>query len=301
MSEIGTPCSCDGTPGLHEAGAACTADECKRCSGTGYVTGGGQRALAGAVEECGSCEGQRVRYEPPVASDQTPDCVAAVPGTLEVTASGCLLPPNALTYYAPPADPYATMAREFLTKMGKTVRSTPDLGSPQEREERVARMLEELLEVAEALGVSVRSAEDNMRFAQVNDFTFAVERAPILPAALREMADLQVTVSGTAAMFGLPLLPAVREVHRANMEKLPSGPSGKPVKPEGWRPPDVSGLVSAALQDAPGAMLRQLAGADPSQPGSAVLPDPLRPDPDKCNRSEHRVNGFCGNCCDGWL
>jgi hypothetical protein len=54
---IGTPCDCDGTPVTHEAGAACIADECAPCDGSGAVAGGGQRVLAGAVETCGSCGG----------------------------------------------------------------------------------------------------------------------------------------------------------------------------------------------------------------------------------------------------
>lgn len=227
--------------------------------------------------------------------------------------------------YMPPVDPYTAVAREFHQRMGLTVRDAPSLGTPDEREERVRLMLEELLEVAEKLGVEVSDARTGYRIGCVADLSFSDDGAADVASVLHELADLQVTVSGTAVQFGLPLLAAVRGMHRANMEKTPAGPGRKPLKPAGWRPADVSGFVadrstcltsdecgvlcqerctvkdsvalgavSAAPQEAPGAVLRQLAGADPTQPASSVLPDNA---PSGCACADPD----CGGCYyDGW-
>jgi NTP pyrophosphatase (non-canonical NTP hydrolase) len=68
---------------------------------------------------------------------------------------------------------------------------------------------------------------------------------------LHELADLRYVVDGTALAFGLGevLVPAIREVHRANMSKL--GADGKPifneagrvVKSDQFKKADVSGLL----------------------------------------------------------
>lgn len=161
---------------------------------------------------------------------------------------------------APPFDPYTAMVREFHHKMGLVVRDTPSLGTPAEREERVRLMLEELLEVARALGVSVIARGPG--WLDLSFMRIVSDAPAYLSDALHELADLQVTVSGTAAQFGLPLLAATLAVHSANMQKTPQGPGRKPLKPDGWKRADVSGLLPLPASTA----LRQLAGADPSQP-----------------------------------
>jgi predicted HAD superfamily Cof-like phosphohydrolase len=165
-----------------------------------------------------------------------------VSSTGPVSLSGS---PPPVIEYVPPADPYATMVREFHQRMGLTVRDTPSLGTPAERGERVRLMLEELLELARALGVKVRTRH-GWEVQAAGDFDLWAGPCDDIPSALHELADLQVTVSGTAVQFGLPLLAATRAVHAANMQKTPQGAGRKPVKPPGWKPADVSGLVAPA-------------------------------------------------------
>lgn len=142
-------------------------------------------------------------------------------------------------------DPYTAMVREFHQRMGLVVRDAPSLGTPAEREERVRLMLEELLEVAKALNVAVGYTSDGKLMAEeVSCFDPDIESDPA--EVLHELADLQATVSGTAVQFGLPLLAAVREVHRANMEKQPQGSGRKPLKPDGWKPADVSRVLDGS-------------------------------------------------------
>jgi predicted HAD superfamily Cof-like phosphohydrolase len=59
------------------------------------------------------------------------------------------------------------------------------------------------------------------------------------------MADLDYVVEGTRLEFGIDGAPIAAEVHRANMAKAggPVAPNGKRLKPEGWTPPDIEGVL----------------------------------------------------------
>lgn len=67
------------------------------------------------------------------------------------------------------------------------------------------------------------------------------------------LVDIVWVALGTAHYFGIPFDALWREVQRANMEKRPwqEGDPLKPrnaaglevVKPEGWRPPDIDGVI----------------------------------------------------------
>jgi hypothetical protein len=49
------------------------------------------------------------------------------------------------------------------------------------------------------------------------------------------------------------LEPFFAEVHRTNMAKVggPVRPDGKKLKPEGWQPPDIAGILRAQIAAAP--------------------------------------------------
>jgi predicted HAD superfamily Cof-like phosphohydrolase len=64
-----------------------------------------------------------------------------------------------------------------------------------------------------------------------------------LPAAAREMADLLYSVLGAAVNMGLDPARLIAAVHVSNMAKVPNPDGGKPLKPEGWQPPDESVLL----------------------------------------------------------
>ncbi len=71
-------------------------------------------------------------------------------------------------------------------------------------------------------------------------------------------ADLVYVVIGTAIAYGIDLRPIWDAVQRANMQKVPYSeelaaecaktgvkiPVGKVMKPPGWRPPDIAGLLA---------------------------------------------------------
>jgi predicted HAD superfamily Cof-like phosphohydrolase len=67
-----------------------------------------------------------------------------------------------------------------------------------------------------------------------------------LAEAIDGMCDLLCVVYGTADEFGVDLAPFWDEVHRTNMEKAggPVREDGKRLKPEGWTPPDIAGMLA---------------------------------------------------------
>lgn len=68
-----------------------------------------------------------------------------------------------------------------------------------------------------------------------------------LVEALDGLCDVIVVVLGTAVEFGIDLQPFWDEVHRTNMAKVggPVREDGKRLKPEGWQPPDIAGILES--------------------------------------------------------
>lgn len=81
--------------------------------------------------------------------------------------------------------------------------------------------------------------DEYLKAEQVNDL---VEVADAL-------ADMVYIIFGTAHHYGIPLDAVLAEVHRSNMAKVGPGgvvsrrPDGKVLKPGGWTPPDVAGVL----------------------------------------------------------
>jgi len=59
------------------------------------------------------------------------------------------------------------------------------------------------------------------------------------------LADVDYINEGTRLTFGIHGEPVEREVHRTNMAKRggPVRADGKRLKPEGWTPPDIRGIL----------------------------------------------------------
>ena len=75
-----------------------------------------------------------------------------------------------------------------------------------------------------------------------------------LPGMADALIDLVYVAMGTAYMMGLPWQPLWNEVQRANMTKVRASSQGQSkrgsaldvIKPEGWRGPDIEGVLVAA-------------------------------------------------------
>lgn len=59
------------------------------------------------------------------------------------------------------------------------------------------------------------------------------------------VADSIVVLLGTAISYGIDMQPIWDEVHKSNMAKVggEKRSDGKQLKPEGWSPPDVEGIL----------------------------------------------------------
>lgn len=67
-----------------------------------------------------------------------------------------------------------------------------------------------------------------------------------LVGAIDGLCDLLCVVYGAADEFGIDLAPFWHAVHSSNMAKVggPVRADGKRLKPEGWRPPDIAGVLA---------------------------------------------------------
>lgn len=124
--------------------------------------------------------------------------------------------------------------REFHEAFDHPVRSTPD-ADVAERVLRMNLIWEEVCELGEALGLGYWSDEG---WVDVGNPVDTVEVADAL-------ADIDYVVQGAALTFGIPHDDVFDEVHRSNMAKVggPVRADGKKLKPEGWTPPDIAGVL----------------------------------------------------------
>ena len=144
----------------------------------------------------------------------------------------------------------------FHMKYGHPIASTPHV--PDEAQVRFCLKLiaEEFFELLHAAGVGPGEmySEDETAHDVV---VAAIERLdterinspnPLvlpfnLPAFVDALGDLDYVIEGSRLVFGVDGEPIAAEIHRANMDKDPNGPDGKPVKPPGWKSPDIEGEI----------------------------------------------------------
>lgn len=160
-------------------------------------------------------------------------------------------------------DFYQDAVRAFHSAAGHP---NPLRYKPEEvrRELRAALILEEALEVVEALGLDAAVMPSNTadmlphaakaRFKIAGDsHAFAIgepRSEPNWAEVIDGLCDLLYVTFGTAVEMGVPLDTFFEAVHRANMAKLggPTREDGKSLKPEGWKPPDIAGRLEALVR-----------------------------------------------------
>ncbi len=133
-----------------------------------------------------------------------------------------------------------------MINAGQDIPAQPTLATTKVRELRVRLIAEELLELCEALNVSIRL--DNIRSE-----TCAVEARETPPDSVQRLCDsydaildLLVVVIGTGVALGLELEPGWEEVHRSNMSKFIDGyrrEDGKWVKGPSYSPADLRPFI----------------------------------------------------------
>lgn len=135
--------------------------------------------------------------------------------------------------------------REFHETFGHPVADEPKDVADHRLVLRLALILEEALELADAMGF------------YTSDVKEAVERllyvGPVVDSDLVGIADalgdLEYVTNGAALEMGIPLPDVVAEIHRSNMTKLDS--DGKPIyrqdgkilKGKGYEPPNLTKVL----------------------------------------------------------
>ena len=125
---------------------------------------------------------------------------------------------------------FYTDVKDFHTAFGQLVGEYPQFPSREERLLRQRLLTEEYQEYMDA---------------EFDDDLIEVADA---------LADLIYIACGTAVAYGIPLDKVFAEVHRSNMAKLVDGKpiyreDGKVMKPEGWQPPDIEGVLKKSHEN----------------------------------------------------
>ncbi len=143
-----------------------------------------------------------------------------------------------------------TMVREFHKALDHPIGEKPGDIDDFRRMLRASLIGEEVTELLCAIfGLSAKQEHYYKEVVTRMIDDMAVRRGD---ANLVEIADgccdVHYVVSGTAIEFGIPEDAVYAEVHRSNMAKQggPTRPDGKTLKPEGWLPPDVAGVLAVA-------------------------------------------------------
>mgnify|MGYP003343800326 FL=1 len=95
---------------------------------------------------------------------------------------------------------------------------------------------------------ALRKLRDDLIDEERDELKIALDAGDVVKVA-DALADILYVVYGTADTYGIPIDACFREVHRSNMAKLDE--NGKPIKradgkflkPPGWTPPDIAGVL----------------------------------------------------------
>lgn len=131
--------------------------------------------------------------------------------------------------------------REFHEAFDHPVRTTPN-ADVAERVLRMNLIQEEVTELGEALDLFwVEDDMGNVLWRAYAHNPHEVNTVEVADA----LADIDYVVQGAALTFGIPHDAVFDEVHRSNLAKVggPVRADGKKLKPEGWTPPDIAGVL----------------------------------------------------------
>ena len=98
-----------------------------------------------------------------------------------------------------------------------------------------------------------RDLRINLLEEEFKEYMNAEEKNDITEIA-DALADIIYIACGTAVSYGIPLDEVFTEVHRSNMAKLVDGKpiyreDGKVMKPAGWTPPDIEGVLKKSHEE----------------------------------------------------
>lgn len=125
---------------------------------------------------------------------------------------------------------------DFFKVFNLPIGETPAIRNPQVNADLILKEARETAEAITGRRIYINFAPDDA----------PPEREQSLAEAIDGLCDLLATIYGAAVTFGVDLAPFWDEIHRTNMAKAggPKRADGKQLKPEGWIPPNIVGLLS---------------------------------------------------------
>lgn len=143
--------------------------------------------------------------------------------------------------------------KEFHKTFGHPVADAPTSIKDDRYILRLALILEEAFELADALGFSTYDIKDSADYMLNTIGPRVYDKEVDIVAVADALGDLEYVVNGAALEMGIPLPEVVAEIHRSNMTKL--GPEGKPIyredgkilKGENYEPPRLEKVLGISV------------------------------------------------------
>ena len=142
------------------------------------------------------------------------------------------------------------LVREFHKWGDEPINDAPELPDTKQAKLRIRFLMEELLELASALGIAVHLPIVGNPGPFAGDVTirkleFLSEGEASIVKAVDALRDLEYQLYGTELVLGTHEASddTFLEVHRSNMEKERVDSSEKAIKPNGWKPPQIAAVL----------------------------------------------------------
>lgn len=137
---------------------------------------------------------------------------------------------------------------EFHEKFGYPVRDRVTELTTEELQFRLRLVMEEAMEALSACDPPISSFHADWKAAcdAIARLIAGLQVKNVyVPLLVDALGDLDYVVEGTRLYLGVNGAEVAAEIHRANMAKdlVMRDGIGKPVKPKGWKPPDIEGVL----------------------------------------------------------
>lgn len=141
-----------------------------------------------------------------------------------------------------------SQVKEFMLKAGQSCPDSPSIPNEDIRVLRVRLLLEEVLEFADASGVSIRDKFSDADGIYMENLNFGIDKHKLtdIVGVADALADINYVSYGAAVAYGLDMEPLEQAVHENNMTKFVDGyidENGKLRKGPSYKPVDLTELV----------------------------------------------------------
>lgn len=140
------------------------------------------------------------------------------------------------------------MVREFFTVAQQAIGERPHVPNDEQVRFRLRLIAEEFFELLAAVPRGRSAYWVSIRKEVMDAIDDIIGDTTDLPELTDACVDLQYVVEGLMVAFGINSTDVWQEVQRSNLSKM-GGPKresdGKLMKPPGWTPPDIEGVLRA--------------------------------------------------------